>query len=354
MLKALSRPSDLSRRCWNFEVRDGTIKRSVKDIDRLAEEPVAIPPDEGLPGLSAEVTPVNTLPRLKITPPVTLDALLTAYMEATGISSQQATSQVLDTLAHLKADVFFRGDNLSEELVVQLCLSLGVVAEFTAPEVEGSLAGSEPVQEFQTPTGSSPETPNLLGETVKSAAAILGVDKHKLLDTLPLTYNEHSPLRDSQDIRRMLEKLGKQGAIQGGTNMRTASQAAGTANAPVAPLDIDADNLTRGLFELIESRRYLEERKAVHHYLWILEVILKNRPDIRQYLLSLPYQRLHFSTSRESILRNAEYASVFPIGRTGIYAMCTLSNQSKAQLLADILKKCGLSTAQIARIIQTL
>ncbi|HEX4084353.1 MAG TPA: hypothetical protein VHY22_05545 [Chthoniobacteraceae bacterium] len=335
LLRSMSRPSDSGRRCWSFDVKFGDVTRTVRDIDRLIDEVPVPVRDAGATQPPVSEVPTEALPRIELVSPVTLKALLQAYGMATGINSQQAVSRVLDALAALKADVMFQSDVLSDELTLRLGMKLGLLVKISG----GSQAIVVPESESKKPH------PDLFGKRVKEAAEILRVSKKKLLEILPLTFSENSLLERAEDIQRILEKLGDR-ASAGGGETRVVS-------APSVPTDPASEELYQQLLKLVESGSY-RASKGVTRYLQNLEVMLRNTPGIRQYLLNFPYERMHFADSEQAILDKHPYASVYRVGTTSVYAMCTLSRQSKIQVLSEILKQCSLSAGQVARIVETL
>ena len=72
------------------------------------------------------------------------------------------------------------------------------------------------------------------------------------------------------------------------------------------------------------------EGKKVTRYILLLSELVRLKPAAVEILLNhRPRDRYYFTRSEAEILRNHDYASVHPLRHGGLFAMCTLSNESK-------------------------
>lgn len=102
------------------------------------------------------------------------------------------------------------------------------------------------------------------------------------------------------------------------------------------------------LFRMLGSRMF-------YFYVKLLSELVSIKPNAADILLGYrPRSRIYFARSEAEIQKDHPYASIKRLRYGGLYAMCTLSNESKLTVLKALLGKCGLSSTDIHRILTAL
>jgi negative regulator of replication initiation len=109
------------------------------------------------------------------------------------------------------------------------------------------------------------------------------------------------------------------------------------------------------LIEYLESADFKLHRDAEGKYLAVLSWLYQNHkanfPSVERYGRG---NRLYFATSRKKIEENAPYATVKQIPETPYFAMTTLDNKAKRQVLAHALTSFGYPRDIIEVVVQTI
>lgn len=335
LLRCLSSCQDPKTRKWKFDVATGTLKRTIKDIDKLLD-----PWDQSGTGTT---TPRQAIDRFSIPENITLAEFIPLYGAHAGLAANVASLRVYEKLAEISQGSLWPSDKLPPSVIQELGYSLGFIAEVqtpTPPPLPNAPASVE--------SASYPVTPRM---SVEAAASVLGRPQKQLLEVLPVNYYRLSLLTDG-DITLLKN------------HFPTATQRQTPQHLPPTPPSVDhaiqpvlAQNaLERSLLEHVNGSNFRSMETAVSKYISILWRLIQLLPQAESILLAHRTGRGRglFSRSESAIKVHAPYATVRRIGSSGVYAMCTLSNQDKAKVLSTVLRESGVGWQAIAGIVSTL
>jgi negative regulator of replication initiation len=102
------------------------------------------------------------------------------------------------------------------------------------------------------------------------------------------------------------------------------------------------------LMEYLSSPSFPASRSAVEKYIAILDWLIRTVPGAREHLLG--YRRANaarrfFARSKQEIFEHASSPNPHPIHKSGVWALTTMSNKYKREVLEDILRGCQISLA---------
>lgn len=329
LLSQIRRPADPDRRLWRLKFTTGRPSRRPGAIDRFEED---IVPATTAPPAPAVVT-------LRISHPTTFKALVAALESARGIDLRTAMDQVLTAARHLSLDRIRMDTVLDAAQLRELERHLGVVLDF--PQEGGPVAPmpANGAAEAPAPVTAPPADNRLApGMTVEEVASRFAVSVRTVLDLLPLTYTAQQAITEDHIPR--LAPL----HLPGGEPLP-----------PATPMPLEqAPNASALLKQQILDRMaqpdFVRATTMVKKYVILLTELAERRPDIHPKMLRYrPRSRTYFARSAREILANHSYAQVYPLGTSGIHAMCTLSNESKLTVLRDIFE-AGMSGPDISDI----
>lgn len=319
LLSQLRSPSKPDAREWEIYFREGSPTRRPSAIDRFNE----VPAIEVAPPTSASIITLS-LPRRP-----TFASLVEALKLAKGLDDRGSLEQAV-------------------EAIVPLGLS-GIRPSMILPldrigEIEDQLGLRIDVEEGDTPE--APVDPLLSrdadfraestlgrGITVSDAASVIGAPVQRLLDALPVNYQANTALKPS-DISRLaalVERKPEPARIGPVKDGATASS------------QVWCSAIAERLSERMRQPDFVMETKMVRKYVMFLGEIAKILPDGEGVLLNYkPRHRIYFARTKDEIVKRHPYASVYRLTSDGLYAMCTLSNESKITVLRQILAKSGI------------
>lgn len=334
MLSQLRTPTEEDRRLWRLLFRDGQPTRRPGVIDRFDEDASPQP----------EEAPTSGVVKVQLTRPVTLRALVANLQTARGLDSKTAIDQVLEAASNVSMEGFRMDAVLDEDRLREFEQRLSVIFEFQPEREKPASDSAHPPAPVGTPPAAGITRPVDLrqGVTVDQAAALLHVTIDRVLALLPVTYTANRPIETEADLQRLRSLW--EGSPKSDPIPRPQQ---------VVP-DAWQSDLAAQLWQRMQESDFTRERKMVVRYALFLTELLKRRPSAELVLLKYhPRSRLYFSRSESEILDAHPYASVHRLGATGLYAMCTLSNESKLHVLRDVLREIGLSGVEINRLLRS-
>ena len=327
LLEQLRAPADPAQRLWKLAFGNGQPARRPVVIDHFTEEAESQPQE----------TPAPAIVRIRLQHPVTLRSLIDGLQSARGLELRTALDQVLEAASQIALEGLKMDMVLSEDRLRALEQQLGVLIQLdeAQPQTASTRSAEERLAGEQAPEGLVP------GITVEEAARLLNSTVQRVLGLLPITYSARSIITDDANLRRLRPLLEKQ-----------VPPARPPETRPPVPEPRHELTLADRLCRRMQAPDFASESKMVEKYRLFLTELLKQMPDAEAVLLRYrPRSRQYFAKSEAEILGNHPYASVHRLGTTGIYAMCTLSNESKLHVLRDILGNLGLPPGDINRLL---
>lgn len=336
MLRHVSTPFEGEQRRWQIEFGNGHPARRPGDIDNALEE---IPP----PPQPAERESVVTL---HLNHPVTFEALVTSLGKSKGLDARTSRDQAVEAIAPMVPGLT-RNTHLPTGIRSEIEDKLGVLIAISGEPNTDSLS-PKPTLQIDKPSSVKDATEANLkaGITVGEAADALDLPIQKLLELLPLPYQQSTILNET-DISRL-------GHLVRRTKPTIPLLQGSLAIPPTVAKNPDTwrTPLAGELWEFMHQSRFSRESKMVEKYVLFLSELVRIDPASTGILLKYrPRDRYYFSRSESEITRSSEYASVRPLRHGGLFAMCTLSNESKFTVLRKVLGDCGLTHDEIRRLL---
>ncbi len=200
---------------------------------------------------------------------------------------------------------------------------------------------AEPTVDGQPSTGLRP--PGIIcGITVAQAAHILRVEARRVLDLLPVNYTSATIISNEYECLRLSPLWLKNISLPSHRPLET----------QVSNTFEWRNHLGEQLLRRIHQPDFSRAKTMVEKYALFLSELLKLSPNAAKKLLAYrPRSRCHFAYSQDEIMRDHPYASVRRLGAGGLYAMCTLSNDSKLNVLRNILHEERFSPGEINRLL---
>ena len=326
LLANLRKPDEPEKRLWRLKFTDGRPIRRPIVIDHFDDQA----PHE----TTVDATPA--IIRLTLRIPLTVRSLVTSLEAARGLGLQTALRQALDAVGKLGLTALSMDTVIPVERLRELEESLGVLID-----VEGDDGGA-PTMPTDAPIDPSMPSGLRLGITVEQAASILGVSTQRLLELLPVAYHARHVLDRDADLLRLHPIW------------QTTRQPAPQQSPPPArqSLDVWQSALGKELWNRTQRPEFVGARTMIDKYVMLLSELVRIKPEAESILLAYrPRGGTYFAKSHSEILRDRPYASIKKLPTSGIYVMCTLSNDSKLNVLRKVLGDSGLRSTDIRRLL---
>ncbi len=331
LLSQVRSPSKIETRLWEIQFADGQPTRRPSAIDHFNETTPQEEPQLTSPSIST----------LRLASPVTFGSLVTALQSAKGLDVQTSIRQTIEAISPLGLTGIRTDSILPLDRISEIEDRLGVLISVDVTPVKGSESDQQ---------SEKLEKPSIIpaiksGISVADAAAIIGVSCQRLLDALPVNYQTSSLLTEA-DIPRLASYAQRKTVVSSVTM-------------PQQSIGASSPQWRSALAEQLASRMkqpdYLRERKMVRKYVMLLSEFVKIAPKGEEILLSYrPRHRSYFARTEDEITGDTLYASVHRLGHGGLYAMCTLSNESKTTILRKIFGDSGIPPQDIRALLSML
>lgn len=219
-------------------------------------------------------------------------------------------------------------------------------------KVDEFLQFTEPEAGPETPATTPTELTIRRPVTVRRLADVLKVRVENIVSDL---FEVGCTFRLSTDI--VADELAKEAALRQGVVLNVEGDAGAprqteriqTIVAEVPYGDKDASKETAAslaLLEFLSSASFPASRSAVEKYIAILDWLIRTVPGAKEYLLG--YRRGNavrrfFARSKQEIFEHASSPNPHPIRTSGVWALTTMSNKYKREVLEDVLRGCKIS-----------
>lgn len=339
MLSYLRSPHEAAKRMWRLQFGEANPVRRPADVDNIADESTVTP----VPSVPESIVKIHA-PR-----PLTFGGLLEGLARAKGLDQKTSTVQALEAVGPFKLTGLVRSTLLPMDKISDLEERLGVLIEFDGEDdvltPEG--AAVQPEGTAANSGGFIPTNPLRPGISVQEAASLIGTKPQNLLQTLPVSYSSSSILTESDLLRIRPDSL------------ISASPPTDEKSSSVTPKEpqhlvtsIWRTPLGEQLWSFVQSPEFSRESKMVVKYVKFLTELANKHPAAGDILLRYrPRNRIYFARAKSEIIQKHDYASVHSMGKVGLFAMCTLSNESKFSVLRSVLGDCGLGPDEIRRLL---
>jgi hypothetical protein len=331
LLSQVRTPSNVESRLWEIRFADGQPTRRPSAIDHFNDS------------TATEIVQAtgSSIVTLRPTLPLTFGSLVAALQAAKGLDLQTSMRQTVEAISSLGLSGIRTDSMLPVDRIGEIEDRLGVLISVDTNPVASpnSMGENEPQRK-------PPVSPKLKsGIRVSDAASLLGVSSQRLLDLLPVNYQASTVLTDS-DIPRLASYATRPSNNLGPTT---------TANKSEASPHQWSSTLAEQLARRMEQADYVRQRKMVRKYVMFLSEFVKLSPEGEAHLLAYrPRHRAYFARTEDEIMRDQPYASVYRLANNGLYAMCTLSNESKITVLRKVLGDNGVPPQDVRVLLSML